>query len=67
MNDDVIQEAEQIANPKPLKPTHCLEILHWLIFHNYEILKVQYIVDGLEAEVRDKLDGINYKLTIKPL
>ena len=67
MNDDLIREAEQIANPKPLKPTHCLDFLRWLTCFNYELIKVNYIVDGLEAEVLDKVDGVKYKLIIKPV
>ena len=84
MNDDLIREAEQIANsftdmkkfiddilrpcekPKPT-PTHCLDFLRWLTCFNYELIKANYIVDGLEAEVLDKVDWVKYKLVIKPI
>ena len=80
--DELIREAERIANglgeaekvldsilqPKLPQPTHCFEMLMNLTRNEtYEILKGNYIVDGLEAIVLDKATGIKYGLTIKPL
>lgn len=66
---DVVGSAIESSASVSVKPTRCAELCFKMrdsVKHLLETLDVYYTVDGIQAVLRDKRDGQEYVLHIKP-
>ena len=63
------EDLNSMVIPRPLKPTHTLELLHSIRIacKEFDMDTMHYTASGITCIITDHFDGQQYTLTINPV